>query len=58
MWSDLRQKTAEKREKKREKRQKNSKKLFPFRKKHTIIEKSKYAYVQMERENKRDDQKT
>lgn len=58
IWVNFWQKTAEKRLKKREKRQKNSKKLFHFRKKHTIIEKSKYAYAQIERENRRDDQKT
>lgn len=31
---------------------KNAKKLFHFRKKHTIIEESKYAYVQKERMNR------
>lgn len=58
IWAKFWQKKAEKRKKKREKRQKNSEKPFHFRKKHTIIEKSKYAYAQMERESKRDDQKT
>ena len=58
IWANFWQKTAEKCKKRREKRQKNSKKLFHFRKKRTIIEKSKYAYAQIERESKRDDQKT
>ena len=58
IWAKFWQKTAKKRLKKRDKRQKNSKNLFHFRKKHTIIEKSKYAYAQIERESRRDDQKT
>lgn len=58
IWVNFKKKSAEKREKKREKRQKNSKKLFHLRKKHTIIEKSKYAYAQIERESKHDGQKT
>ncbi len=55
IWSNFRQKLAEKREKNQEKRQKKLKKPFHLRKKHTIIEGSKYAYVQMERKNKRHD---
>ena len=58
IWANFWQKTAKKRQKEREKRQKKSKKPFHFRKKHTIIEKSKYAYAQMERESRHDDQKT
>jgi spore cortex biosynthesis protein YabQ len=58
IWAKFWQKTAEKRQKEREKRQKKSKKPFHFRRKHTIIEKSKYAYAQMERESRHDDQKT
>ncbi len=54
-WADFREKMAQKREKKKEKGQKNRKKLFHLRKKHTIIEGSKYAYVQMERKNKHHD---
>ncbi len=48
IWSKFRQKTGKKMKKK-------MKKLFPFGKKHTIIEESKYAYVQRERKNKRHD---
>ncbi len=55
IWSKFREKMAQKGEKKKEKRQKNRKKLFHFRKKYTIIEGSKYAYVQIERKNKRHD---
>lgn len=55
MWAHFRQKMAQKREKNQEKRQKKTKKLFHLRKKHTIIEGSKYAYAQMERKNKRHD---
>lgn len=49
-----RKKMNQMRQKNQKKEAKKEKKLFHFRKKHTIIEESKYAYVQKERMNRRE----
>lgn len=54
IFAKFKQKLAQKRQEKQKKEAKNTKKLFHFRKKHTIIEESKYAYVQKERMNRRE----
>ncbi len=57
-WQKTRQKWQEKIQKKRKIKQKSAKKPFLFHKKYSIIEGSKYAYVQKEREVNRHVQKT
>lgn len=54
IFAKFKQKINQKRQKNKKKEAKNAKKLFHLRKKHTIIEESKYAYVKKERMNRRE----